>query len=252
MASPMNLRISPPFASTASHIRPKYWLGSSISASRVSTSDRPVKPRKSQSQITARTVSPMPRLICPSRTRSPDWRPIGIEQRPRRASQRLYLEIERDGGDHRFEQRDLVVGESSGPRSGERERLAHHVIGDVVATQIREDGKFGVVGGCREAATHRLALVGDLDRAIVEACSLAPVNPITSLRGAFAELPKAAELEDLRMQDRDPGRHPRHLDAGPPQARGEAFEKLVRAGGLASLGHQPADDGVRIDTGRDG
>ena len=127
----MNLRTSPPLASTASHN-----IRISISSSRGELSERLVNPRKSESQITALMVSPMPRRIWPARTRPPDSATDrGVEERSRHAPQGLDLKIDCDGGHHRREQCDFVVGETVDPGRGERKGL----VGSVAERHRQDD-----------------------------------------------------------------------------------------------------------------
>src|SRR5271155_5295296 len=73
--SPMNFSTSPPSASIAGTRLSKKRLSSSISAAGAIVSARLVKPRMSESQITARIVSLSPRRMRPARMRSPASRP---------------------------------------------------------------------------------------------------------------------------------------------------------------------------------
>src|SRR4051794_25417829 len=110
-------------------------------------------------------------------------------------------------------------------------------MGKAFAAQVFENCEFAWLRRQREIETKgTAALVGNPDRTVRHGHRDIRPAAKQTFGGALAELPQTAEGKYLRMQDRNAGRDPRHIDMRRAQLLRERFQKLVRIGAAARLG----------------
>src|SRR5665213_2459033 len=181
---------------------------------------------------------------------------IGIQQGARGAAQRLYFEIERERGDHRLQQRQFIAVEPAATRGRQRQRLVaavgerngvHDVIGEAFAAQIFQNRELAVAPRRGEIAAHRAtAVIGDPDRAVQDRHRRVRLQTEQTFGRALVELPQATEGKNLRMQDRNAGRDARYIHLGGAQLVCEGLQKIAGVNMLARIGHQPANNRMRL------